>query len=96
MLQDWRREEGNPSMPLKTHLNNFMLDFIFNLIKAFTVNEIMNVLEDRTKWLKQEIHEMQLLAKVGMGRRWFTGNMWWEELSWDLPDWQVGTQRGVS
>lgn len=49
MLQVQRREEGNLSVPLKTHLNSLVLDFIFNLIKAFTVNEMMNVLENRTK-----------------------------------------------
>lgn len=48
MLGDWRKEENLP-MPIKTHLNSSVLDFIFNLIKAFTVNEMMNVLEDRTK-----------------------------------------------
>lgn len=36
-------------MPLKTHLNSLVLDLILNLIKAFTVNEMMNSLENRTK-----------------------------------------------
>lgn len=45
-------EEGNLSMSLKTHLKWLVLFFIFNLIQAFTVNEVIDVLENGSKWLK--------------------------------------------
>lgn len=59
MLQDWRREEGNLSMLLKPHLNSLVLYFIANKgIYVFIVNEMRNVMENRTKWLKQEVLEV--------------------------------------
>lgn len=49
-----RLEEGRrkPVYALKPHWNGSVLHFILNLITAFTVNEVINVLENRTKWLK--------------------------------------------
>lgn len=46
-----RLEEGRrkPVYAPKIPLNSLVLHFIFNLIKAFTVNEMINVLENRTK-----------------------------------------------
>lgn len=59
MLQDWRREEGNLSMPLKPRLNSLVLYFIANKgIYVFIVNETRNVMENRTKWLKEEVLEV--------------------------------------
>jgi len=58
MLQDWRREEENMSMRLKIYLNSLVLHFIFNLINAFSVDGMINVLENRIKQLKYEVLEV--------------------------------------
>lgn len=49
-----RSEEGKrePVYTPENHLNSLVLHFVFNFIKAFTVNEVINALENTTKGLK--------------------------------------------